>query len=261
MGADDDEQGMAQVSDQLPDDFRVPDDLSSLLDGDDDTTALPSTTGGPNGSVMVIAGIDLPPGSPYVTQVMPSDDVVIQLPAEQAVAYGMAVLEVAHRAHYLAAVLAQARAVMNGRGKRPPIGEAEENARFLLKQLIEDLPELDDTATAPLRFVPTIHSRSHRALIRVSLPPHDTPFSGWSFDDACTHAMAVLGQSVVSRLDTAYRNTIAVRFDAGEQSGRAAVHDLGNFFQHHDPLASSRPRVPGPPPGARPAGGKKKRRR
>lgn len=250
--------------------LRVPDDLSGLLDGDIGTTGLPSQTN----SVQVIAAIDPQPGAPYITTVQPSDDVAVVLPYDRAVRYGMAVLAAAHRAHYMAAVLAQARDILAGRpGRygRPLVltAEQEENARFLLGQLLEDLPELDGEATAPLRFLPVIH-RDGTPMVRVSLPPHTEPFTGWTFPEACQHAHHVLGQAIVSQLDTAYRNTVAVNFGAGEQKGRAAVDDLGNFFAHPGGEAAQMeaarfvkpaPRVPGPPPGARPAGGRKRRRR
>lgn len=249
----------------------VPDDLSGLLDGDIGTTDLPSQTN----SVQVIATIDPGAAAPYITTVQPSDDIAIVLPYDRAVAYGMAVLAAAHRAHYAAAVLTQANDIMAGRpaargpgrgGQTPE--QARDNARYWLGQLLQDLPELDDTATAPLQFRPVIH-RDGTPLVRVSLPPHTEAFSGWTFPEACQHAHHVLGQAVVSQLDTAYRTTVAVGFDAGEQRGRAAVNDLANYYPHADfddevrpeRFVKPAPKVPGPPPGARPDRAKKRRKR
>lgn len=247
--------------------FVVPDDLSAWLDGDAGVDELPSQRG-EHGSVGVIATIDLlTPGAPYVTEVQPADDVSISLPGDKAIGYAMAVLAAAHRAHYFAAVLAQARALM-GRSSDPMARlEGDEHAKFILENLVQDLPELDQEATAPLRFVPVI-KKDGTGAVRASLPPHDVPLTGWSFAEACSHAHAVLDQAVVSHLDTAYRNVISVTFGVGEQKGRAMVGTLTEFFEVHPsatdagervPFVKPSPRVPGPPPGARP-GGKKRRR-
>lgn len=266
----------------LPDDLVVPDDLSALLDGAIGTTDMPSQIG-ESGVISVTAEIDPMPASPYITNVQPTDDVAISLPYDKAVAYGMAVLAAAHRAHYLAAVLAQATEIVAGRRGRPGIRDAKEigeTARLVVKELLEDLPELDDTATAPLRFQPFIRTGDGRPMVRVSLPPHTDAITGWTFTEAQNHGHAVLTQAVVSQLDTAYRTVISVRFDAGEQRGRAAVHDLGNYFWekptpggYSDPtdtpearlaramgFAGSKPRPPDPRK-ARPAGKGKRRKR
>lgn len=252
------------MGEELPEEFVVPDDLSALLDGDGDVGALPSEVG-EHGAVQVVATIDLlTPGAPYVPEVQPIDDVTISLPGDKAIAYGMAVLAAAHRAHYFAAVLAQAQALM-GRSADPMARlEAAENARVILTALVEDLPELDEEVTAPLRFRPVV-KKDGTGAVRVSLPPHTEPLSGWSFEEACSHAHAVLDQAVVSHLDTAYRNVISVTFGAGEQRGRAAVGTLTGYFQVRPSGVGERfvkepPRVPGPPPGARPAGKKRRRR-
>lgn len=216
----------------LPDDLVVPDDLSTLLDGAIGTTDMPSQIG-ENGVVAVIAAIDLMPAAPYITEVQPTDDVAISLPYSRAVEYGMAVLAAAHRAHYLAAVLAQANDILGGRRGPTAVGdpaEIGETALLVVKELIEDLPDLDQQATAPMRFVPFVRRSDGRPMVRVSLPPHTEAIAVWTFAETLDHAYAVLTQSVVSQLDTAYRTVIAVNFDAGEQRGRAAVNDLGNYF-------------------------------
>lgn len=218
--------------DAIPDDLVVPDDLSELLDGAIGTTEMPSQIG-ENGVVSVIAAIDPMPASPYITEVQPTDDVAISLPYDKAVAYGMAVLAAAHRAHYLAAVLAQAADIMGGRRGLTGVGdttEIHESAKLVLKELLDDLPELDDQATMPLRFVPFIRRGEGRPMVRVSLPPHTVEITEWTFAEAQNHAHAVLTQAVVSQLDTAYRTVISVNFGAGEQRGRGAVADLGNYF-------------------------------
>lgn len=234
--------------------FVVPDDLSGWLDGDAATAELPSRVG----EIRVIAALDVAPASPYVPQVEPSDDVAIPLPGDKALRYAMAVLAAAWRARYFAAVLAQSRAMM---GRNPQTRErADENAKYILAQLLKDLPELDDEATAPLRFVPVVKMDGSPA-VKVSLPPHDEVLAGWSFEDACEHAHAVLAQSLVSHLDTAYRTVISVGFEAGEQRGQAAVGLLSGYFQpapaRRVPFVKPAPKVPGPAPGAR----KKPRRR
>lgn len=250
---------------ELPGEVFIPDDLSGLLDGDDGVELLPSQQGGEYGSVMVVAGIDLPARSPYIPQVQPNDDVVIQLPGDKALRYAMAVLAAAHRAHYFAAVRAQMRKV--SAGSDDPDG----NAKFAMGELIKDLPELDHEATAPLRFTPVL-KRSGQPMVRGSLPPHTEAFTGWTFSEACDHAHAVLAQAVVSDLDSAWRTVISVGFEAGEQRGRAAVHDLGNWFYDkpvpfsdqagdREPFVKPPPTVPGPPPGAGRNRGRKKRRR
>lgn len=239
--------------------FFVPDDLGGWLDSDEGTTVTPQGAG----ETQVIGGIDPAPGSPYICQVLPTDDVAISLPREQAIAYGTAVLAVAHRAHYYAAVLAQARAIL-GRSRNFPGGddEAEQTAQFMLGQLVDDLPELDDTATAPLRFIPTVHRRDGTALVRVSLPPHTEPLAGWTFMQARGHAVGVLEIAVVADLDTAYRTVVAVGFAGGEDKGRAAVADLANFYEVRDPSVhddNGEPRMP-PRPGATAVSGSKRGR-
>lgn len=216
----------------LPEDLVIPDDLSALLDGAIGTTDMPSQIG-KRGVISVIAAIDLTAtAAPYITEVQPTDDLSISLPYDKAVEYGMAVLAAAHRAHYFAAVLAQTRHIIAGRGPRTAGNtvEVDESARLVLRDLIQDLPELDEQATAPLRFLPIIRRVDGRPMVRVSLPPHTEAITGWTFAEALHHAHAVLGQAIVSQLDTAYRTVISVTFGAGEQRGRAAVGDLGNYF-------------------------------
>lgn len=251
-----------------PEDIVVPDDLSGLLDGAVGTTDLPSQIG-EHGVVSVLAAIDPMPAAPYITEVQPSDDMSISLPYDQAVAYGMAVLAAAHRANYIAAVLAQARDIMGGRRGRAGIGdsaEVDETAKLIMRELLQDLPELDDSATAPLRFLPFIH-HDGRPMVRVSLPPHTQAITGWSFLEALDHAHAVLGQAIVSQLDTAYRTVMSVGFDVGEQRGRATVADLGNYFWHRpDPAGfgdptDGREQVRPAPRKARASGKGKKRKR
>lgn len=255
----------------LPDDLVVPDDLSTLLDGAIGTTDMPSQIG-EHGVVSVIAAIDPMPAAPYITEVQPTDDVAISLPYDKAVSYGMAALAAAHRAHYLAAVLAQAAAIMGGRRGRPGVGdptEIDETARLVVKNLMEDLPDLDEQATAPLRFVPFIRRVDGRPMVRVSLPPHTEAITGWTFAQTLDHGHAVLAQAVVSQLDTAYRTVISVSFGAGEQRGRAAVHDLGNYFWdkptrggYSDPTDTPEARLRRPDPRkARPKGKGKSRKR
>lgn len=216
----------------LPDDLVVPDDLSDLFDGTIGTTDMPSQIG-EQGAVSVIAGIDPMPASPYITEVQPTDDVAISLPHDKAVAYAMAVLAAAYRAHYLAAVLAQATDIVGGRRGRPGPDDPRETsatARLVVRELLEDLPDLDEEATAPLRFLPFVRRSDGRPMVRVSLPPHTESITGWTVDETLHHGHAVLTQAVVSQLDTAYRTVISVNFGAGEQRGRAAVQDLGNYF-------------------------------
>jgi hypothetical protein len=257
-------------SSPLPDDLVVPDDLSGLLDGAIGTTDMPSQIG-EHGVVSVIAAIDPMPAAPYITEVQPTDDIAISLPYDKAVAYGMTVLAAAHRAHYLAAVLAQITDVMGGRRGRPSVGDAsetDETVRLVVKNLMDDLPDLDDQATAPLRFAPFIRRSDGRPMVRVSVPPHTEAITGWTFAETLDHAHAVLAQAVVSQLDTAYRTVISVTFESGEQRGRAAVHDLGNYFWDKPnpggygdptdlPAAGRRP----DPRKARPTGKGKGRRR
>lgn len=244
---------------QYPDDWIVPDDLSSLLDGDLGTTPLPSQSGEDGqGAIAVIPGIDILPGSPYIAQVQASDDVVIELPYDRAVAYAMAVLNAAHRAHYLAAVTAQSWHVVT---KHKEHEEAEEHVRVMLSELIKDLPELDDSDTAPLRFRPGIR-KSGKPAIRVTLPPHTEALTVWEFAETCEHAHHVLDAALVSNLDTAYRNDLTVNFQLDEQTARAAVEDLANYYDNlHYAKAAPPVKVRPPTPGPKPPGNSKKRRK
>jgi hypothetical protein len=254
------------VDDQLPDlpeGFVIPDDMSGWLDDDDGATLTPSQSG----SVQVVGDIDPDPGSPYVCTVQPSDDVSIRLPRDQAVAYGMHVLAVAHRAHYIAAVFAQMRAVMARYGVHE--AEADSAAKYAVHQLVEDLPDLDDAATAPLQFRPVL-TREGAPLVRVSLPPHTEPLTGWSFAETCEHAHHVLQVPLVCDLDTAYLSVIGKFFRAGEARGRAAVADLARFYEQPGTLSAAQPgkrfvvpepKIAGPAPGVRPALRKPRKRR
>lgn len=250
--------------------FRVPDDLSGLLDGTEglDVTQTP---GGSGGSVWVTGEPGILDGSPYVCTVQVTDDVSIPLLREQAGRYAWHVIQAAHRAHYMAAVFAQMREVMtrNGAGRDMPDGESPQSlALLVLRQITDDLPDLDESDTAPLRFMPVLR-KDGQPMVRVSLPPHDEPLTGWDFVEARQHALQVLDVAAVSDLDTVYRTVVARTFDAGEGTGRGAVADLANYYPTPpqdtdlDPrqrFVKPAPKVPGPPPGARPAGGKKRRR-
>lgn len=219
--------------DDPPPGWTVPDDLSSIMRDDD---LMPSQTD----SIQVIGGIDLPDGSPYVCQVLPSDDVAIHLPRDRAIAYAMTVLTAANQAMYFTGVRAQMRDVLTGRGRSPATGDDAANVEWFVQQLVEDLPEPDHEATAPLRFLPGTRRSTGEAVVGVSLPPHtsDHIITGWSPAAARQHALHVLDVAVVCDLDTAYRTAIAKGLESGEQRGRAVVHDLGNYLPRDPDIIS-----------------------
>ncbi len=244
-----------------PGDFRVPDDLSGLLDG---TEGLSTLSPQDTNRIWVVGDVGMLDGMPYVCTVQVSDDVTIPLPREQAVAYGWTVVQAAHRAHYMAAVFAQMRTIMGG----GPAGETpEEMALFALHHLLEDLPELDETVTAPLLFRPVLR-RDGMPRVRVSLPPHgeEQIVTGWGFNETLSHGLNVLSVAAVSDLDSAWRTVVARTFGAGEQRGRAAVMDLTHHYPDDDPddtTAAGDPvrQVTPPRPGQRPDRGKRHKRR
>lgn len=261
---------------ELPDPLdglQVPDDIGALLDDDDrDRDQLPSESG----SIQVVTGVDpLLPGAPYICEVRPTDDVALQLPRDRAAAYALAVMTAANQAAYLAAVVDQMAQVLSKRGRGPVTSDIMDNALWVARQLQDDLPEPDPAATAPLLFHAMRQRSTGAAIVRVQLDRGSEvrTLTDWSPADALHHARAVLDVAVMADLDTAYRNLTAKQFGTGEQIGRAIVHELGDYLRRHRPADASPepepeparrprvPRVPGPPPGARPAGGKAKKRR
>ena len=254
--------GDAPILPDLPDDVRIPDDIGDITERDEDL--LPSQTG----SLQVISGIDIVPGSPYIAEVRPTDDVAISLTRDKALAYAAAVWAAGMRAVYLAGVRAQMRDVLSGRGRSPGQPDAEETARRMVREFAQELPPLDVDATAPLQFEPDVRRSTGQPVVRILLDgkPHDI----WSPDSARHHARCVIDVAIGADLDTAYRTYAAGVIGVEEQRARAMVHDLGKYLARFDdpdpgaddtPPTPRRPRVPGPPPGARPAGGKKKGKR
>lgn len=241
-------------------DWQVPDDLSGLLDG---TAGLDTLSPEATNKIWVVGDVGILDGMPYVCTVQVTDDVTIPLLRDAAQAYAWTVVQTAHRAHYMAAVFAQMKAVM-GAG---PHGESpEQMAMVALRQLMEDLPDIDQVATAPLRFLPVM-TRDGMPKVRVSLPPHGEAqiVTGWTFDEALGHGVNVLSVAAVCDLDSAWRTVVARGFGAGEQRGRAAVVDLANFYPGEPVRVPGGPAsvrtVTGPRPGQRPAGNGKGRKR
>lgn len=263
----------------MPAGLFIPDDPAALFRGADEESApLPSETR----SVQVITAVDQDPGAPYVCEVQPADDVAIRLPTDRAAAYAAVVLGYAMRALYLHGVYAQVRDIMSGRGRWSPGDDAHQAALDLIGDMLRELPDFDDAATAPLRFAPRLRARDGEAAIAVSLGDNDAVPAAkrgahvtlWTPFEARQHARHVLETAHAADLDNAYRRFAVGTLGQPEWRARAMVADLGKYLPHEPDIAElaeragrapryvkPAPTVAGPPPGARPAGGKKRRKR
>lgn len=245
---------------ELPDDLHIPDHIGSITDHDDDL--MPSQTS----SVQVISGIDIPAGSPYVCEVRPTDDVAISLTRDKALAYAAAVWTAAIQAVYFAGIRAQLRDVMNSRGRRPGDQSAQDLAEWATQQFTLDVPAADPAATAPMTFQPAHRISSNDPMVQVAV--NGETLDRWTPTQALHHARCVMNVAVAADLDTTYRNFAAVGLRAGEQRARAMVRDLGHYLPRLDAQPDTTPEpviirtpVPGPRPGAKPAAGRRHRRR
>lgn len=246
-------------------DFSVPDDPGRLVDALSDP--LPSEAG----TIQVRSGIGPEAGAPYVATISVTDDVSMALTRHRAAAYARAVLEVAARADYMAAVTRQMRRVM---GNKPPAGglDTEESVNWFVQQLVEELPDLDGEATWPLVFEPGRHRPTDSPLVAVFLTQGSqqrVTVGHWSPASARHHARGVLDAAVYADLDTTYRGMLKGVIGIDEQRSRAIIANLSEYLadSEEDPKEAGEdairrsPRVVPPAPGARPTQGKKPRRR
>ena len=131
--------------------------------------------------------------------------------------YGHAVLAAAERADYDAAVLRQL----------TDKGITADDAAAVIADLRRDRPPLDDTATAPLRFVPGVAQRDGRGFITLELD--GAGIGQLDIDEARSHALHALGAGIAADLDAGYHHALRGIIGLDDHAARAAVADLAEY--------------------------------
>lgn len=158
---------------------------------------------------------DVAPDGTYVATVQASDDVAVVLNRRRALAYAMALYTAVGYAEYDAAVIRQLTS----------IGISKQLAAQCVADLRADRAPIDDTATAPLRFVPLVTAAKGEPALFVEV--NGRRVSQWTPAEGRQHAGHVLDISAAVDLDAAYFRFLRGPLRLDEGRARAVVSGLG----------------------------------
>jgi hypothetical protein len=153
----------------------------------------------------------------YAVTVTFSPDQVVSLPTDKALDYARAVIELAQRAEYDAAILAQ----LTDKGGLPVRTAAE-----YIADSIRPFREPISTGTQ-LSLLPGVSSGTMRPFLGIEL---DGNLIGeWTVADALDHGYAVLDTISVTGLDNGYYRSLVERLGVDESRARAIVTSIADF--------------------------------
>ena len=142
----------------------------------------------------------------------------VVLSAREVMNHAAAVVAVASRAAFDAAVIEQA----------DQLGLANGAGFALASKLRKARLPVDHTATAPLRFEPVI-DRQARAWVRVSL--RTTAVSRWSVAETHTYARTLWTTQQRAEDETTYRQVLIAAMGMEETLAASVVHDIGTLHK------------------------------
>lgn len=157
---------------------------------------------------------DVAPDGTFVVTVSAGPDAAVTLDRDGAVAYAVALIDVAGRAEYDAAVLRQL----------GHAGLSEDATLPFVRELRADRPPPAATF-GPLRFEPIVSHRTREPIVEIHVGEGPDRY-GMSPDAARGHATHVLDVLAVADLDAAYLRRLRLT-GLEDDRARAVVEDLG----------------------------------
>lgn len=159
---------------------------------------------------------DRAPDGTYVVTVSVDADLAVTLNREQAVAYCLAVVDVAGRAEYDSAILRQ----------MENVGVSLDAAVQVVTDLRQDRPGLD-AVFGPFRFEPVVSNRTGEPVVAIHGPRAQA--AQIAAGDAKLHAVHVLEALAVADLDAGYLRLLRSLIGLDDARARQVVDDLGRW--------------------------------
>jgi hypothetical protein len=153
----------------------------------------------------------------YAVTITFTADLAVSLPTSKALSYARAVIELAQRAEYDAAILAQ----LIDKGGLPLRTAAE-----YIADSVRPFRGPISTGTQ-LSLLPGISSDTMRPFLSIEL---DGNWIGqWTVADALDHGYAVLDTIAITGLDSGYYKSLVERLGVDENRARAIVTSIADF--------------------------------
>lgn len=166
----------------------------------------------------------------YIAAIHFTDDLSLPLDRDQAIAYAVAVIEVAGEAEHDAAVIAQ----LTDLSVEPEVAAC---VILELREAREPRQHRHGDATGPVEWTPIVSARNRAPYIQGHI--NGKPLTQWTPDDARGHALHVLEAALNAPLDTAYFRTLTTTIGLPSETARNAVHALRD---HREPGDETDPR-------------------
>lgn len=157
---------------------------------------------------------DIAADGTYVVAMETDQDTSFVMDRDTAVAHVFAVVDVAQRAAYDAAVIAQL----------TKTGVDLDAAVELVAGIRADRPPV--VIPGPLELVPGVSQKTREPFLTVQV--NGKPVGQWTVEDAEQHATYVLGAVAVADLDSGYYRALRGMLQLDEQRARNVVDDLAN---------------------------------
>lgn len=162
-------------------------------------------------------------GTGYMVTINAGKDKAATLTPDDALRYAQHLLWVCSRAEYDALVARQLYDVLKGKdGPEPP----ERTAVYMVQQLREDRPDLDDSVTYPLTFSAGVNPK-WKPFITVEV--EGLPKGQWDLPAARRHALGVLEAVHVADLDAGYKRLITGTIGLPEGTAESMIGHLAEL--------------------------------
>lgn len=161
-------------------------------------------------------------GSTYMVTIEFSDDRSIPMTPDTAPRYAMTILQAVARAEYDAAVYRQLGKLISD----------QNSVAQLIVDLRKDRPDVDQSATGPLRIEPGVN-RDGEPFLHVHID--DELIGQWTMQGAREHALTALEATIEADLDSGYYRSLAGLVGLEEARARQVIEDLAN---HREEAAS-----------------------